>query len=371
VDKQPGLVLTDRRTLSIAKTEGKIDGNNLMKVRNAFCFWATVLALTMAVASPGLLAQNPNARALEALHERLLPLFELSGVVFTDADEATGRLVVAVSNPDVAEVVLERLRALGISSQIVDFVEKEPIVQVATLRDQVRPVAGGLQIRWSNYVCTLGFPAKLANGMMGFVTNSHCSTKQGSVDGTKYYQPLNQVDAEFIGTEIADPPFFKNRDGCPRGRQCRYSDSIFSQGASGISFDLAKIAKTDGVNTGLLTIASNGAARFTITQKGSVTKGTVVNKVGRTTGWTRGTITNKCANVAVSGTNIVNLCQDIVENTGTIVGGGDSGSQVFSVVSVDNVKLVGLLWGGNSSGTLFVYSPIENVERELGTLKVF
>jgi hypothetical protein len=342
-----------------------------MKIRKAFGYWATVLALTMAVAAPGLLAQNPNARALEALHERLLPLFELSGVVFTDSDEATGRLVVAVSNPDVAEVVLERLATLGISPQIVDFVEKEPIVQVATLRDQVRPVVGGLQIRWSNYVCTLGFPAWRA-GVLGFVTNSHCSTKQGSVDGTKYYQPLNQVAAEFIGTEIADPPFFKGK-GCPRGKQCRYSDSIFSQGASGVLFDLAKIAKTDAENSGSLTIGNSGAARFTITQKGAVTKGTVVNKVGRTTGWTQGEITNKCANVAVSGTNIVNLCQDIVENTSaTIVGGGDSGSQVFSVVSGDNVRLVGLLWGGNSSGTLFVYSPIENVERtdELGTLTV-
>jgi hypothetical protein len=258
---------------------------------------------------------------------------------------------------------------LGLLSQSVEIVETEPIFQVATLRDKVRPVVGGLQIRFSNYVCTLGFPA-IRKGVSGFVTNSHCSTKHGAVDGTKYYQPLNQVADEFIGTEIADPSFIRNGP-CPRGRQCRYSDAVFSQAASGVMFDLAKVAKTDGVNNGSLTIGNSGSARFTITAKGPVAAGATVNKVGRTTGWTQGVVTAKCANVAVSGTNIVNLCQDIVENNSAqIVGGGDSGSQVIAVISGDNVRLVGLLWGGNSSGTLFVYSPIENVERELGTLTV-
>jgi hypothetical protein len=32
------------------------------------------------------------------------------------------------------------------------------------------------------------------------------------------------------------------------------------------------------------------------------------------------------------------------------------------------VSLVGILWGGNSSGTQFVYSPIANIEQELGAL---
>ena len=33
--------------------------------------------------------------------------------------------------------------------------------------------------------------------------------------------------------------------------------------------------------------------------------------------------------------------------------------------------LLGNLWGGNSSGTVFVYSPIANIERELGALATF
>ena len=341
----------------------------LVSVRKGSSRWLLILALAITACAPDLRAQNPNPRAIQALHDRLLPIFEIAGVVFTHANESTGRLTVGVLDRDVSALIRERLPLLGISSQSVDVVETEPILQLTTLRDTVRPVVGGLQIRFSNYLCTLGFPA-YRNGISGFVTNSHCSTKQGSVDGTKYYQPLNQVTDEFIGTEIADPAFFKN-GVCPRGRQCRYSDAVFSQASNSVSLSLGKIAKTDGVNTGSLTIASDGSARFTIADKGAVTAGGTVNKVGRTTGWTQGVVTAKCANVAVSGTNIINLCQDLVENNSAkIVEGGDSGSQVFALTSGDNVTLVGLLWGGNSSGTMFVYSPIENVERELGPLTV-
>jgi hypothetical protein len=84
--------------------------------------------------------------------------------------------------------------------------------------------------------------------------------------------------------------------------------------------------------------------------------------------WTQGTVTRTCVNTGVSGSNIVLLCQDFVENTVQIVAGGDSGSPVFRVSGSNNATLLGNLWGGNSSGTLFVYSPIANIERELGAL---
>lgn len=327
--------------------------------------WLFLLLL----ATSGTNLQAQSARAIEVLHQRLLPIFELAGVVYTDADESTGRLKVGVVDRNVAGPVRDRLPALGIVSQLVDIVETEPIVQLTTLNEKLRPVPGGMQIRFSNYVCTLGFPA-YRNGVLGFVTNSHCSTKQGSVDGTSYYQPLNQSADEFIGTEIADPSYFKGGK-CPRGKVCRYSDSVFAQADAGATFDFGKIAKTDGVNTGSLTLGAGGTARFTIVGKGSASRNAVVNKVGRTTGWTQGKVTKTCANVSVSGTNIVNLCQNIVENTAAvIVQGGDSGSEVFVQTSGDNVTLVGLLWGGNTSGTLFVYSPLTQVEQELGTLTV-
>ena len=314
--------------------------------------------------APALEAQGPPD--LEAQHQRLLPLFQLAGVVFTDADQTRGRLVVGVLDRGVEGLVRASLAVLGVASGSVDVVETEAIVPVATLRDKVRPVVGGLQIRFSGYLCSLGFSAT-RDGVLGYVTASHCSDKQGSVDGTQYYQPLNQVADEFIGTEIADPAFFRNANGCPRGRKCRYTDANFSDGDDSVLFTLGTIAKTTGPNNGSLEIDGG----FAIIAEVAGTVGETVNKVGRTTGWTQGPITRTCVNTGVSGTNIVLLCQDFVEDSVQIVAAGDSGSPVFRIDAGDRVTLLGGLWGGNSSGTLFVYSQIARIEQELGDLTTF
>lgn len=325
-----------------------------------------LFVVALAIGVPSSQAQSPQA--LEALHQLLLPLFELAGVVFTDADETSDRLVVGVLDRDVEGLVQARLRVLGVPSQSVDVVETEPIVQVATVRDKVRPVVGGLQSRFSQGLCSLGFNAWRAN-VEGYVTASHCSDRHGEVDGTLYYQPqpLNQVADEFIGTEIADPAFFRNGNGCPLGRKCRYSDSNFSDGDDAVAFTLGEIARTTGPNNGSLEIAGE----FVIRAQGAATVGQTGNKVGRATGWTQGTVTRTCVNTGVSDSNIVLLCQDFVENTVQIVNSGDSGSPVFRINAGDSVTLLGNVWGGNSSGTLFVYSPIANIERELGALTTF
>jgi hypothetical protein len=309
---------------------------------------------------PALQAQAPPD--LEARHQRLLPLFELDGVVFTDADETSGRFVVGVLNAGLERSVRARLQALRLSSLSVDVVVTQPIVQVTTLRDKVRPLVGGLQIRFDEYFCTYGFNANLTNGTRGFVTNAHCTTKDGTVTGTLYYQPLNQTMDEFIGTEILDPPPFTG-NGCPRRKVCRYSDAAFAQLDSFVFGSLGTLAKTTGPNDGSLDIAGS----FTITAEaaGNATVGETLNKVGRTTGWTQGKVSNTCVNTSVSGTKIVRLCQDFVKAG---VEAGDSGSNVFKIISGDNVQLNGILWGKSSSifGTYFVFSPLQYIRQELG-----
>jgi hypothetical protein len=167
------------------------------------------------------------------------------------------------------------------------------------------------------------------------------------------------VDPVRIGTEVDDPVYFRRRSGCPNGRRCRFSDASRAAYAAGIDVDLGTLAKTTGPNNGSITISGS----FNITGEGSAAVGQTANKVGRTTGWTQGLVTNTCVNTGVSGSNIVQLCQTFVSAG---VGGGDSGSPVFRETS--NVTLLGILWGGNSSGTQFVYSPIANIEQELGSL---
>ena len=93
--------------------------------------------------------------------------------------------------------------------------------------------------------------------------------------------------------------------------------------------------------------------------------GEVVNKVGRTTGWSQGPVGATCVDVNVSGSDITQLCQTIVVAT---VGAGDSGSDVFTIGTGNNVTLDGVLWGGSSNGKVFVFSPLANVKQELGAL---
>jgi hypothetical protein len=289
-------------------------------------------------------------------------VFAEGDVVFVDLDEAANRVLVAVE-PGASHAKVHRLAMrLGVPAEALVVRETEPIHYVATLQDHVRPIVAGLQIHFGNFLCSLGFNA-VSGTQNSFVTASHCTNVQGGTEGTVYYQPLQSVDPVSIGTEVDDPVYFRG-GVCPRKRVCRYSDAARAAYASGIAFTLGGIAQTSGPNTGTLDIVGS----FSITSEADAVVGDVANKVGRTTGWTQGTVTNTCVNTGVSGTKIVQLCQTFVSAG---VGPGDSGSDVFGLTGGSTVRLLGILWGGNSGGTMFVYSPITNVERELGPLTTF
>ncbi|MCS6816896.1 MAG: S1 family peptidase [Blastocatellia bacterium] len=299
-------------------------------------------------------------RQLKEWHDQLSPkIFELEGVTLTDIDEARNRVRIGVEDEAAADAVIETLISLGIPREAILVEEVAPILPMTTLRDKVRPLVGGLQINFPGYLCTLGFNA-VRSGVAGFVTNSHCTSVQGGVENTPYWQPLEATDT-FIGTEIADP-LYTRRLSCPSGRLCRYSDSAFAQFAVGVTASLGYLARTESLDS--LTITGSFQITAEATRRIS---GEVLNKVGRTTGWSQGPITQTCVNVSVTGTRIVLLCQDFVQAT---VAPGDSGSPVFKITNNGSVTLYGLLWGGNSSGTSFVYSPIGNIQRsdELGPL---
>jgi len=292
-------------------------------------------------------------------------VLNLPGVVFIDNDEANNRILIGVEHPGAAGLARAAAARLGVPHAAVEVVQTEPFVPAATLRERHRPVRGGLQIHFSSFLCTLGFNA-VRSGQNSFITNSHCTATQGGVENTQYFQPTSSVDPTPIGVEVADPTYFTGSP-CPSGRRCRYSDSSRARYNSGISFDLGGIART--ASRGRFSGSLEVVGFFNITaERANPIAGSTVNKVGRTTGWTYGTVTNTCVNVSVSGTNITQLCQSLV-NAG--VGGGDSGSPVFEWNGGSNVTLVGILWGGSTSGTQFVFSPMSGIERELGSLTTF
>lgn len=295
----------------------------------------------------------------------------LPGAVFVDNDESVNRVVVGVQNEGAAAAVRSVAARLGVPEGALEVQVVEPIQFALTLRDRVDPRIGGIQIHFSMFLCTLGFNA-VDGTENSFMTNSHCTDKQGGVEGTVYYQPTSSVDPVSIGTEVEDPEYFRN-GVCPKGRKCRYSDAARAAYADGINFTLGAIARTSGPNTGSLDIVGTFSItgedlRQKFTTKTTTSAGEILNKVGRTTGWTKGEVTRTCVNTNVLGTNITQLCQTFVEAGQQIVAGGDSGSNVFTDKGDGTVTLAGILWGGNSSGTLFVFSPLKNIQDELGAV---
>jgi hypothetical protein len=152
------------------------------------------------------------------------------------------------------------------------------------------------------------------------------------------------------------------------------SDAARVRYASGVSYDLGGIARTTArsLADGPITIDAANPF-FNITSELSPFQGLEVNKVGRTTGWTKSRIGNTCVGANVAGTNITLFCQSrtIVGLVPGVSRPGDSGSPVFYWTGGSNVALTGILWGGNSSNTSFVFSPMSGIEAELGALRTF
>ena len=286
----------------------------------------------------------------------------MRGAVWVDADEAKNRVTIGVERGTPTAQVRAAVARLGVPSAALVVEEVAPVTYAATLRDRVRPVVGGLQIIFPGFLCTLGFNA-VRSGQRSFITNSHCTNVQGGVESTPYWQPTEAMASAPIATEVADP-LYTIGSGCPLLRRCRRSDAARAAYADGTTSTLGRIARTTGANNDSVTIQGN----FTITGEGGPVVGQTVHKVGRTTGWTRGPVTATCVHVNVSGTNITQLCQTIVSAG---VGSGDSGSPVFRRQGTGgSVTLLGILWGGSGSGT-FVFSPLSNIEAELGALRTF
>lgn len=311
---------------------------------------------------------------LKGWYDQMGAALGFSGIVFTDIDESRNRLVVGVKDLQTADLVKENLTKLGIPLEAVIIEQTSPITFAShTLRSLVRPTEGGLQTESFGF-CTLGFNA-VRQGVNGFVTNSHCTIFQGEVDGVPFYQP-SVFSIIRIGVETVDPPFFNPIDGtvpvvgaCPPvEKRCRYSDSAFVRYDVGVSFSQGLIARPTGLGSMAIDHAS---PHFRIVaEQPFPSLGEVLNKVGRTTGWTQGTVTATCRDTDVDGTDIRYLCQDWVSAG---VFGGDSGSPVFGISnspSMGDVKLYGILWGQNDTSTQFVFSAIGNwnVELDLGPL---
>ena len=313
-------------------------------------------------------------RDLHAWKSEVRELLSRPGMVSLDIDETRNRLVITAER-----AYAERLRAelrellrptsVPVAAVLVDV--GDPFEPLVDLRDQFRPVPSGVQIRNGNGgICTHGVNATRAN-TRGFVTNSHCTSVRSQVEGTVFFQTSVSPQTR-IGVEQVDSAFFQNGN-CPNNFRCRYSDSAF------VAYDDPDFSAGGNIANPMFCSTQAGPIdvspilpRVPITGFSilSPASGTVLYKVGRSTGCTFGSLKDTCADIVVNKkvngqsipTDIMMLCQNTVAAIGAP---GDSGSPVYRKSGNEGI-LMGLLWGGNTDAGRLIYSPWMFVVADLG-----
>lgn len=299
---------------------------------------------------------------LLAWYERLPEVLTADGAIMVDLHERENNLTVGVETREAADRVEERLRELEIPREAVEIIEKEvPTPHGHGLRSRFRPTEGGIQIGQvgSSVGCTLGFAVNY-RGTHGFITNSHCTGQLGNVTGTRFGNPGGGSP---IGQESADPNF----STCYFAFSCRKSDAAFVDYNSGTR-GTRKIAQPrnwagPSSNSSTLKISHSSSSLDIRGMDSYPVSGQMLDKVGRTTGWTWG---------YVNRTNFMTFQKGASANGKRVLfrhqyqasfnsGPGDSGSPVFDWHG-NEVTVVGVLWGGSSGNAVF--SPWGGIKKD-------
>lgn len=321
---------------------------------------------------------------LAAWRESLLTaIARTNSAVSIDIDEVNNRVAVGVR----LQTAISDLRVVGRNSGIPDdalYLSIEPeMVYRATLSDVASIKRGGMMVSAEIHDrgCTLGFNAEW-NSKRVLVTNSHCSATINVLDSARIRQgPF--LSSPFVGFEVSDvlyPQGYYYQGGqtwiC--GGACRFADASVYEYYGSASAQRGEIARTTYATSGAsgsVTIDASNPV-FAVGAQGNSTYmlyGMIVDKMGATTGWTRGTINGTCVGVKVE--DIWYMCQ---YKANLYNDAGDSGAPVFlSTTTWDPpppnimVHLFGVFFSGPAGANSWGYfSPIDGIEREHGSLNV-
>jgi hypothetical protein len=305
----------------------------------------------------------PAAYNFQTLYEwrlRADALLAGPGVVATDIDEVRNAVWIAVVDAETATLVMKSLSALGIPDDALEVVITDRGSELQTLRDQVSPTPGGVQIQNSiGATCTLALNAYY-NLELHFVTAGHCAKPWNTISPHSFYQPIFNTTPYFLGLEAVDPLTFTGF-GCPSGRLCRYADGVLVKyyGVPPSAVDCGTIARPDGTG-GTIEIAA-GLPRLIIQYDAEEPfVGEEIDKVGRTTGWSFGQVSQTCVNLNRAEDNVTIMCNTYVA---AAVGMGDSGSPAFLWLGGIDVAVAGIVHYKHNG--YLVYSPLDLFEFEL------
>jgi hypothetical protein len=288
-----------------------------------------------------------------------------AGVNRIDVDEEDNVLSLGVDyESDIAAARAGAARA-GIPEKALRVEVVGPARNRITLSDYQRPLRGGVGFVFSGLSgageCSMGVNGYL-NGVPGFITASHCTSKAWAYDVATAYQPTFFAA---VADEWEDPPTFPGCFQClcpenPAGTTCRYSDAAFYKYDNPSSqHGGATIARTQSSSTTVI-----GSMPILGTMYATPT-GEWLDKIGKATGWTWGQVLDTCVSKThqspgPNGKLVILLCQYA---TNIPIASGDSGSPVFKWFDYDHVEWVGLMWADDAHYTY--HSPASGVETDI------
>lgn len=330
--------------------------------------------------------------------DALLPiLLTVPGFLSIAADESRNRIRVVLEHEELEGHLREVLAAVGVPEAAVIVEPGVPMRSLAGLQDRVRPVGGGMQIEFGSALfperCSAGWTVSTAQQEFewGFLTAGHCSSDPGEGDTGETIFQAEHTSSDSVGVvqlnaawDVRDCEHPNNPSQDWDGA-CTDADALFV----GSLLASKRVARTSSLGTnnqpGSLTISgwwtSVDDPLFSVIELNA-------DKVGRTTGWTRGAIAGTCESWVLQHPHrpdYVVRCLDRVVFAS--VGAGDSGGPVFFATddSTSAVVPLGVVGGGgplnqvtaegkwceepsspHPSYCTMVFSPWDQIEMHLG-----
>jgi hypothetical protein len=279
------------------------------------------------------------------------------GVSTSDADERANRIAIGIVAPEFRSQVLAAAEKTGVPVDALEITVGPLARPMSTLRDawntsSARAKAGVQIANAANSYCTIGWnvhrgPDSGDGAEEGFFTAGHCVYGQAGAGVTgPIYQPtsstsigyITQDSAWDVSNALCDHSYCTQVDAM----YVTYNDSTIS------SKTLAQPTYGGtGNNSGSITLSGSDWTDLSGNNY-SFFVGDSVDKVGRTTGWTRGALSATCqkVNTGVPGYDPYTvLCAN--EVSGAAFGAGDSGGPVFQIASGPAIVKRGILFAGN------------------------